>query len=43
MTDYRRQRQPADAGSGNNSARRRESERMRGMINVAPNASAAGT
>ena len=42
MTDAAAQSQSADASCGNDSARRRESERMCGMINVAPDASAAG-
>ena len=41
MTDSAAQGQSADASCGNDSARRRESERMCGMINVAPDASAA--
>ena len=42
MTDAAAQGQSADASCGNDSARGRESERMRGMIDVAPDASAAG-
>ena len=41
MTDSAAEGQSADASRGNDSARRSKSERMRGMIDIAPNASAA--
>ena len=43
MSDTAAKRQAADAGTGNNSGRNRQSESMRGVIDVAPDAPTADT